>query len=307
MSLEVADAQLGLIFPTLDSRSDIKDLYTLADIRSRGKTIHDLERHGKPVMRMGLALVAEIERFYPGTFTRVEKEYSVPIACQFHDLCKGMTEISPDGSVTEVHHIQGAIEMDRILAEMDVPQKHRRLVSYPIRYHRTSGVLREHGLEMPDCRSDEERSVYEACLRTLAILVLADKCVGDRERVRDNKVWWISMLRWLGLSRVWFHFAANQDSRNNFATYAIQQAKLSVDPLDCYDSPKGAIVLNLVLDERVCSLQQILQVDWFYEAFQCCAEACKYLGFSFRIATYSSPDVCAVLWTWSAGRWVKHN
>ncbi|HEY9734534.1 MAG TPA: hypothetical protein V6C89_21670 [Drouetiella sp.] len=299
---------LGNVFPTLGKSEKIQRLYKLADQRALKKTDHSQLRHGLPVMWMGTALVDEIERYYPGTFSEVERVFAIPGTCEFHDLFKGWTVTKADGTVREIHHIKVARELDQMLAKMGVPRLYRRIVTYPVRYHRTSGILKDGGLEMPEGLSADERAVWEMRLRTLAVLVLADKCVGDRDRVRENRAAWIEFLRSVGLAKFYFDFVADQDSKNNFATYSIQKAKLCVDPTDRSENPRGAIVLRIDLDEKVCSLEQILKVEWFSEAFHCCGKAAQYLGFSFRIVTRSVNGSCSEeFWSWSKElkRWTR--
>ncbi|CAN5535541.1 hypothetical protein BH10CYA1_BH10CYA1_17990 [soil metagenome] len=277
--------------------------YQLADLNTADMTGHDENGHAIPVMNLGLEIMAQIEALYPGTFTALELEFGAPLALISHDLGRSRQRVRINGKLVDRHEVDGAQMINEMMIAEDIPARYRSLVTYPVVNHRANGVLKRNALDMPNRVVNEELLAHLImCRRILAILVLADKCIGDAGRVRWNKAIQLLVLRFLGISRHWFERFANEDQRNNFANFAIRHTEVVIDQGDSSSSTdKGSLVLSIQIDERVCSMTQILSVEWFRDAFHCCGKAAQALGFSFRIRTTSvnRGNNYEELWFWS--------
>ncbi|MBS1957332.1 MAG: hypothetical protein JST89_24300 [Cyanobacteria bacterium SZAS-4] len=263
--------------------------YEQAEAFTSGMTSHGLKQHAEPVEKLGLEIMEQINQFFPGTFSPLEQLYAARLALIGHDAGRGAGKPKMvKGRFVDRHEIDGALFLDELLREEGVPKAYRTMVTYPVANHRTSGILKRAALDIPTVSDENHRQRLESIRRVLAILILADKCVGDAERVRWRKRIVLVGLRAAFVSNFWFDKFANEDSRNNFANYAIKRATVVVDPADNRTpAAKGCIVLSIDLDEHVCTMQQILRVEWFRDAFHCCGKAAQALGFSFRIQATS--------------------
>ncbi len=277
--------------------------YLLADLNTADMTGHGEKGHAIPVMNLGLEIMAQIEALWPGTFTPLELEFGAPLALISHDLGRSRQRDRVNGKFVDRHEVYGAQMINDMMQLEDIPAKYRSLVTYAVVNHRANGVLKRNALDMPNRVVDEEmRTLLVMSRNILAILVLADKCIGDAGRVRWNKAFQLIVLRFLGISGQWFERFANEDQRNNFANFAIRHAEVVIDQGDSANSTdKGILVLSIHIDERVCSMTQILSVEWFGDAFHCCGKAAQALGFSFRIRTTSvnRGNNYEELWFWS--------
>lgn len=279
----------------IENDPEFDRLYDEADQKTRDMTAHG-RQHWRDVRSMGLQLVEEIERHFPGTFTPLEKVLYIPLACDGHDIGRSVGKEMIDGRRVDRHEVHGVPIMRRFMDKVGIPKLHQTPVLFGVVNHRANGVL---GRNAFGDGVQSNNPWLEIKRRTLAVTVLADKCVGDSARVRGRQALKLRTVKTLGLSRYYFA-KADENMRNNFANFAIQQAQLIVDPNDTYNTRyKGAIVLRLDLDERICTMEQILQVEWFAEAYHCCGKSAQALGFVFRIEANGDR------WFWSkeAGGW----
>jgi hypothetical protein len=256
-----------------------KERYRLADIKSAALTKHG-EPHALGVMDFGTALSQKIESMFPGTFTPEELEFTIPAACWGHDIGRSEDMDIVDGKPKDRHEIHGARIMNEFMVAEGVPAALRTPVNYGIVHHRANGVLGKNALDpSPQDPLDDIKR------RTLAVTVLADKCVGDAERVRTADALFIKTLRTFRLAQWYFRNRANEDKKNDFANYAIKNAEIMVDPNDSGNDPRyrGAIILKLKLDVNVATLEDIFSVKWFRESYHCCGKSAQVLGFVFRI------------------------
>lgn len=231
--------------------------YDLANKMSKGLTDHG-QRHAFAVLKLGQELADNLENLVPGFLSEWEREVYLPIALFGHDIGRAIN--GPK------HDQIGAAMVGRYLRKQGMPREHRRHCCWPIRNHRASRCL----------SLDFDSKVW-------SLLVLADKCVGDEERVTGWKAWALKTIGFFGVAKHLWKWS-NQDFKNSLANFSIKSAQIVVDPNDT-PSPKyrGAIVLQVDLDHSVGTLEDILGVDWFSEAFHSCARATQYLGYVFRI------------------------
>lgn len=232
-------------------------VYEKGDENSKGQTRHDYV-HGDEVRDLALRLTEQIDRVFPGMLDEVTKEFIIPCAAWLHDIGRSID--------IDRHDVEGAKLARDYLDKQGVPRDLRSRICHIIGRHRASAVIKK-GISSPEH----------------AIVVIADKCIGDEARVRSDKALALRIARFIGfggwsLARVNLWGNAPHDRVN----FAIKKADLV---LDCHDSParQGEIVLCLTIDEGVATMKEIVTLDWFADSFFACGKAAKYFGFRFRI------------------------
>jgi hypothetical protein len=107
-------------------------------------------------------------------------------------------------------------------------------------------------------------------------VVIADKCVGDEDRVRPGRAAALRVLRFFRLAQQW---TGSPHDRVNFA---IKEAGITVDGNeDLIGHDAGVIVLKLRIDEHVSNPRDIYEL--YGDRFHACGRAAVYLGFLFRL------------------------
>lgn len=232
----------------------ILQLYDAGDEARKSQTKHD-RAHAFAVKDVGLKLLAEYDVAFPGKLDNWTRLVVIPLALFLHDV----------GSVigAERHHAAGARIAKIYLTRLGFPPQVVHRICMIIAKHRSEQVLKT---EFND--------------PAWAIVVIADKCVGDEDRVRPLQARTLSVLRFFRLAhRNWWHEAAHD--RVNFA---VKQARLIVDGNDnltdgLHDA--GAIVLQITLDEVVAPASEMTEL--YGKRFHACGRAAQYLGFAFRM------------------------
>lgn len=305
----VTDAELQYLIAAIDRILNSQEFIEKSkdvELNTKGLTHHGFETHAIPVFNLGTSIMDGINGFYPETFSAFEILFAAKLALLAHDIGRSSGGGVIDGQRTkDRHEIDGAVFVNQLLLRENIPARLRGVVSYAIVNHRTSRLKKRNALAMPRRpMSEEERAYQELLRRVLAVVILADKCVGDAQRVRATRQLFLKSLRMMRISNRYFE-RANEDLRNDFANFAVKRAAVTVDPTEVGrgNGTRGWLVLSLDLDERVCTMQQILEVEWFREAYDCCRIAAATLGFDFRIQTTSvnrmTDDNREATWYWS--------
>lgn len=233
-------------------------LYDEGDHMSRTQTKHD-RAHAFAVRDVSLALTSEYEQRFPGKLDEWTKRVVIPLAAFLHDIGRAVD--------VDNHAVAGAAVVNEYLLRLGFPREVIHRICRIVALHRSGQILK---MEFDD--------------PAWAIVVIADKCVGDEDRVRRKEANALRVLRFLRLAhRNWWSNA--EHDRVNFA---IKRAHLIVDGDagefrgDSQDRHSvGAIVLKLTLDERIAPAQE---VSALYESrFHACGRAAQYLGFVFRL------------------------
>ncbi|MGH9549263.1 MAG: hypothetical protein ACRD3W_07810 [Terriglobales bacterium] len=232
-------------------------LYDEGDRMSSSQTKHD-RGHAFSVRDVGLALLAEYETRFPGALDPWTTKVVIPLALFLHDIGRALD--------VDNHAVAGASVVNVYLRRLRLPQPVIRRICRIIALHRSASVLRK---EFDD--------------PAWAIVVIADKCVGDEDRVRPTQANILKVLRFFRVAhRNWWEHA--EHDRINFA---IKKANLIVDsnedaPVDSASlEPAGAIVLKLTLDEVVAPAMEVTTL--YGDRFHSCGRAAQYLGFVFRL------------------------
>jgi len=240
-------------------------LYDEGDKMSSSQTKHDVG-HAFSVLQMATYLTQQFDKLCPGRLDTWPKpaqtgtlagEWTrrvvIPLAAFLHDI----------GRAIEVdnHAGAGAHVANEYLKLLNFPTEVRKRVARIVALHRSSSVLAR---EFDD--------------PAWAIVVIADKCVGDEDRVRPLQARTLKVLRFFGLAyRNWWDNA--EHDRVNFA---IKEARLDVDSNDSGGTNgAGAIVLKLTIDEKVAKAAEMTSL--YGERFHACGRAAQHLGFVFRL------------------------
>src|SRR5262249_49235443 len=225
-------------------------LYAKGDELSHSQTKHDVD-HAFQVRDVALKLTEEYLHRFPGKLNDWERDVIIPLAAFLHDIGRAID--------VDNHAQAGAKVMNKYLREKGLPPEHFRRICKIIACHRSSVVL--------------TREFDDPCW---AIIVIADKSVGDEDRVRPWQAAKLRVLRFFNLCRLW------TGSPHDKVNFAIKEPELVVDGKDIPNSTDpGAISLKLQIDRRGCAPADIYQL--YSDRFHACGRAAQYLGFLFRL------------------------
>lgn len=232
-------------------------VYEKGDKNSKSQTRHDFV-HGDEVRDLAIRLTKQIDKVFPGRIDEVTREFVIPVAAWLHDIGRAI-DIAR-------HDVEGAKLAKSYLDSRGVPRELRVRICRIIALHRANKVIAK-GIQSPEH----------------AIVVIADKCIGDEGRVRTEKALALraaSLIRWGKWSLARINFWAN--APHDRVNFSIKQADLIVDIHD-ENACAGDIVLKLSVDERYASIGEMVTLDWFADSFFACGKASRFFGFFFRI------------------------
>jgi len=226
-------------------------LAAAGDSLSKAQTKHDMQ-HLINVRNIGMQMLLEWDRRFPGRLTEWQKRVIAPLSFLLHDIGRAID--------VNNHAEAGARIAYLLLTQRRFPKEVIRQVCRPVALHRSEEVLKR---EFDDL--------------IWAFLVLADKCVGDEDRVRPKEAAILRILTWVGLAHIdWWDEAAHDR-----VNYAITKADVIIDGHDTRGTDAGAFVLKLTLRSGITSAEEITTL--YGKRFHACGRAAQYLGFSFRI------------------------
>ena len=248
LSLDEAKAAITGLY----TDQEVLDLYAAGDKLSSGQTKHDID-HAFSVLKTAEYLTGEICSRFPTKLDDETRFVVIPAGAFLHDI----------GRAIDVNDHAGAgAKITRKLLEprgldREVVKRIQRIVAL----HRSSAVLK--------MKFDDP---------AWAIVVIADKCVGDEDRVRPGRAALLRALRVVRLA----HHNWWDNAEHDRVNFAIKKSELLVDSDDRPDEGHaGAIVLKLSLDEVVAPATELLTL--YADRFHSCGRAAKYLNFVFRI------------------------
>jgi hypothetical protein len=151
--------------------------------------------------------------------------------------------------------------MGAYLLDKKLPALVRRKAGNAIALHRSSSVL---------------SATFDFTEASHAICVIADKLVGDENRVRERVRKELQDLQNRGLIET---FSGSIHDRANFA---IKSAEVLLDgPDQPTEDDMGVIMLQIQLDESIADASCIYNL--YDSRFRSCEKAANYLGFIFRL------------------------
>ena len=229
----------------------IERLYEEGDELSRHQTKHDID-DANQVMELANKVTAELHNRFPDLLDDWTREVVIPLAAFLHDIGRAINveDHAKAGAKWSLNYLKELrlSEDDSEGLPMDVIKRICRIVAC----HRSSAV---HKLDFND--------------PAWAIVVIADKCVGDEERVRPFRAFVLSLLTPLGLTWIPLRKGGIHDRAN----YAIKHADLVFD--------ENELILKIDMDKRVCSPSLVYKL--YGERFNACLKAARYLGLQFRL------------------------
>lgn len=247
--MELKDAR-GLVSACLKDPY-IESLYEKGDKLSSSQTKHDID-HAFEVMNLANKVTEQLHSRNPGMFDDWTREVVIPLAAFLHDIGRAVS--------VEDHAKAGAKWSQEYLSSPrlslangeNLPREVIKRICRIIACHRSRVVLKQ----------DFNDPAW-------AIVVLADKCVGDEERVRPHRAFILSLLTPLGLAWV----PIRKNGVHDRANFAIKSADLVLDEFQ--------MVLKVDMDNRVCEPSLIYSL--YGERFKACVKAAAFLGFMFRL------------------------
>ncbi len=236
-------------------------LYEAGDRISQAQTKHDVA-HAQAVMSAAQCIQDEISRLVPGKLSMESRAIVIPAGAFFHDI----------GRAEDVdNHAQ---------AGMKIALNYLRKKNFSTEVaSKIAAIVARH-------RSEDLNKIPIESLKLfpeLAIVVIADKCVGDEDRVRFWRALTLSILSRVGLAKLnlW------RNSKHDRVNFAIKDSQILVDGDDHPSSEHaGAIILKLQMDTSVASGEELLKL--YSRRFQACDWAAKSLGFAFRVEVNGS-------------------
>lgn len=240
------------------SNPQLLSLYEEGDQMSRSQTKHDIG-HAIAVHELAMSLLREFEALHPEELDEWTTKVIIPLAAFLHDIGRAVD--------IDNHAVAGAAITNVYLRRLRLPREIIRRICRIIALHRSQQVLK---MEFDD--------------PGWAFVVIADKCVGDEDRVRRTQANILRVLRFFRVARRnWWRDAEHQ--RVNFA---IKQAHLIVDSNQDMLVPEtpinrlgNAIVLRIALDEKVAPAKEVMTL--YGNRFHACGRASQYLGLVFRL------------------------
>lgn len=250
MLLSKAKQLIAFVF----AHQQIAEMAAKGNKLSSHQTDHGM-KHFLEVVEMARKLALMVNSHTPGTFSQWELEVIIPLAALLHDIGRAID--------VERHDAAGAKWSRDFLLEASLPgdsetlpKKDVNRICKIIACHRSRVVLK--------------REFDDACW---ALVVIADKFVGDEERVRPVRAVLISLLTLLGLSHIKLRSGGVHD-QVNFAIKELQQ-----------EIADSQVILTQVIDPRVC--QPRLIVDTYGDRYLACHKACQFLGLGFALEVAS--------------------
>lgn len=239
---------------------ELLSLYDEGDKLSSSQTKHDVG-HAFSVLSTATYLTEELNKRFPGILSDEARLVTIPAGAFLHDI----------GRAVSVN--------DHAKAGMRVAQDYLSRKGFPKQLVGRIAAI-------PAChRSDQFIQISIEALKKfpeLAIVVIADKCVGDEDRVRPWPAFFIRCSRLVGLARTNWWDNAEHDRVN----FAIKDVQMLIDSDSaCTPEHAGAIVLKLILDEKVAPASELLSL--YGKRFHSCGRAAISLGFVFRIEVNS--------------------
>lgn len=243
------------LVPRVYEDPEVLALCDEGDRKRASQTKHD-RNHLVLVRDVAVSLTAEIDRLLPGKLSSHVRKVIIPVAAFLHDIGGG---IDPDN-----HASAGAKWSRSYLKRLGFDKETVNHIARIVACHRSEVVLKP--------KSFRRANFVDAAW---AIVVIADKAVGDEDRVRPGPAKELTRLRDEHRMHEW------TGSEHDQVNFAIKSAELVLDGRGAGAPDPGAIVLKLRIDEQVSTPEQVYHL--YGKRFHACGKAAQYLGFLFRL------------------------
>lgn len=243
--------------------------YKEGDANSSNQTKHDIS-HADEVLNLALRLVAQVEEVFPDLLDEWTKHVIIPLGAFLHDIgrCIDVDTHDVAGAKWAMDFLQNHLKTD---TGETLPLDTIKRVARIIACHRTNRYVK---VKFTD--------------HALDIVLIADKCVGDEERVRPGRARILRALTWFGKA----HWGDNLrvGGIHDRINFAIKKAQV--------DRDDRTFVLRIDLDERVCLPDEVYGL--YGDRFHCCVIAARKMGFGFELEFNGVPMTEAKEGTWQA-------
>jgi hypothetical protein len=242
-----------LLTEALFAHGEIAALYKEGDDMSRHQTKHDLV-HAHEVTRLARKLASMLVERNPDLFDSFTQHVIIIMAAFLHDIgrAKDVDRHAEAGAVWSREFLSQRLSLSGDEDNERLPQEAVERICRIIACHRSSTVL----------KNDFDDPAW-------AIVVIADKCVGDENRVRPRRALILRLLTWFNPGAI----SKLKNFEHDRANFAIKQVDLAVD--------KKELVLQIKMDRRVCQPAHIFRL--YAARFRACAKAAKFLDYRFRL------------------------
>lgn len=243
-------AKARLIVTRCLTDPELQALYAAGDKLSSHQTKHDLS-HALAVLQTARQIVTIVtERGY--SLDQWQTDVVIPLAAFLHDVGRAIDVA--DHAAAGAHFALGYLRKLKVddNDQETLPDNVVKRICRIIACHRSETVLKQ---EIND--------------PAWAIVVIADKCVGDEERVRPIRARVLAILTWFRLSWIPLRKGGVHDRVN----FAIKEAKLVGE--------ENNLVLKLTIDQRVCKPKLVF--DTYADRFRACAKAAEFLRCKFLL------------------------
>lgn len=231
---------------------ELEALYAAGDKMSSHQTKHDLS-HALAVLQTARQIVTILtNRGYQ--LTEWETDVIIPLGAFLHDVGRAIDvkDHAAAGAKFALQYLRKlTVDAD---STQTLPDDVIKRICKIIACHRSEMVMK--------AKVDDP---------AWAIVVIADKCVGDEERVRPIRAIVLGFLTFFRLAWIPLRKGGVHDRVN----FAIKEAKL------VGEQKTSDLVLQLTIDERVCRPQLVF--DTYAERFRACAKAAAFLGCRFLL------------------------
>lgn len=237
----------------LYTHSDIAALYKAGDDMSRHQTKHDLA-HAQEVTSLAIKLASMLVERNPDLLDSLTQHVIIPMSAFLHDIgrAKNVDRHAEAGAVWSREFLSQRLTLPGDEDEERLSEEVVDRICRIIASHRSSTVL----------KNDFDDPAW-------AIVVIADKCVGDENRVRPKRALILRLLTWFKPESI----KKLKNFEHDRANFAIKQVDLTVD--------KKELVLQIRMDRRVCEPAHIFRL--YGARFWACAKAAKFLDYRFRL------------------------
>lgn len=229
---------------------EIERLYEAGDKLSSHQTKHDID-HACQVRDLAAKISSEVSARHPDLLDAWTKDVVIPLAAYLHDIGRAID--------VDEHAAAGAKWTKQYLSRLRLPHDTEPL-PVPV-INRIARIVACHRSQIVLNTPFNDPA--------WAIVVLADKCVGDEERVRPVRAAILSLLTMIRASWVPLRKGGIHDRAN----FAIKKSDLVIG--------KSDIGLALTVDRRVC--EPALIYNLYNDRFQACVKAAAYLGYTYSL------------------------
>lgn len=245
----------------------IRKCYDLGDARRSGQTKHGFREHAVPVAQEAQRISSQVRQHHPGLIDDWTHEVIIPFGALLHDIggCNSIENHDKEGAklmrkYLRTLHLQG----DKETLSGEDQERICRIIAY----HRAGRYLKYWKLKDP----------------ALDVVLLADKSIGDEDRVRPGRAFCLRILTWFGLASIPLRHNGEHD-RINFAIHSSRLVADTDGNMVLKFEVKDAVLqdsrLLFWLPKRDSIYSVIYEHEYYKKNFHAMEQATRSLGYGF--------------------------